>query len=127
MPPFADQLARLRVAVETGNLPSDLGAWVVAELSARARGTERRELRDQLLATAARLLLPDGSTWARAGALQTEITSLDRRAGALSIARQLVAEALEVDPGTPRSHRQLHTILKSTPFRFQTDPAEGRR
>ena len=127
MPPFADQLARLRVAVATGNLPADLGAWVVAELAARADAAERRELRDRLLAEAARELVPDGSTWARAGALQAELAAIDRRSGELDTARQLVAAALEVDPATPRSVRQLFAILKSAPFRFQTEPAEGRR
>ena len=126
MPPFADQLARLRVAIATGNLPADLGAWAIAELAARADGAERRGLRDQLLADAAHALLPDGSTWARAGALQAELAAVDRRAGDLGDARRLIAAALELDPGTPRSVRQLFAILKSTPWRFQTDRVDGR-
>lgn len=126
MADFADQLARLRVAVATGNLPADVGEWAIAQLAARADGTERRELRDRLLAAAAHALLPNGSTWARACALQAEIVSLHRRAGEMAIARQLVGEALDVDPATPRSARQLYTILKSTAFRFQTEPTEPR-
>lgn len=106
MPPFADQLARLRVAAVTGRLPRDLGAWAVAELAARADAVERRELRDRLLAEAARALLPDGSTWARATALRAEI---ERCTGA----HELIAAALDIDPATPRSIRQLFAILKS--------------
>lgn len=126
MPPFADQLARLRVAVETGSLPDDLGRWALAELAARADATERRELRDRLLVEAARILLPDGSTNARAAALQLEIVAVGRRASELDAAQRLVAAAIEIDPATPRSARQLHTILKSTAFRFQAEPGDVR-
>jgi len=122
---FADQLARLRVAVVTGTLPADLGAWALAELVANADPTERRGLRDRLLAEAARELLPDGSTWARAVALRDEINSIERR-GTLNPARRLISTALDLDPNAPRSVRQLHTILKSEAFRFQTVSADGR-
>jgi hypothetical protein len=125
VPPFADQLARLRVAAATGKLPADLGAWVLAELAARADAAERRQLRDRLLVEAARALLPDGSTWARAVAVQRELTALDRRAGDLDAAQQLVAAAVEVDPATPRGVRQLFTILQSRPSRLQTVSVDG--
>lgn len=124
MPPFADQLARLRVAVATGRLPADLGAWVLRELAARAAAAERRELRDRLLVEAAHALLPDGSTWARAHALRAELAALDRRAE-LDGARRLLAAALEVDPEMPRSVRQLCRILTSTALRCQADRAEA--
>lgn len=126
MASFEQQLARLRVAIVTGRLPADLGAWALAELAARAAAVERRAMRDRLLAEAARALLPDGSTWARAGALQAELAAIDRRAGAQNAARQLIATAIEIDPATPRSVRQLYAILKSRASRFQSDPDEGR-
>lgn len=127
MPPFADQLARLRVAVATGTLPADLGAWAVSELAARADAADRRVLRDSLLVEAARTLLPDGSTWARAAALQAEIAALDRRTGQLDAARELIALALEADQGTPRSARQLFRILTNRVSRCQSESADGHR
>lgn len=120
MPPFADQLARLRVAAATGKLPADLGRWALAELAARADADDRRELRDRLLVEAGRALLPDGSTWARAETLAAHVAHRSR-------AHELVAAALEVDPETPRSARQLFSILKSAAFRFQTSPTEGEK
>lgn len=120
---FADQLARLRSAVTAGVLPRDLGDWVLRELAARADAVDRREARDQMLIEAARSLSPNGSTWARAVALQEEIAAVDRRTEP-DIAQQLVADALDLDPAMPRSARQLFSILKSAPWRFQTEPTD---
>lgn len=126
MTAFADQLARLRVAIVTGTLPADLGTWALAELAARADGAERRALRDRLLGEAARALLPTASTWARATALRDELVAIERRGPGMTDARRLIAAALELDANTPRSARQLFAILKSEAFRFQTEPDDGR-
>lgn len=106
---YADQLARLRVAVATGHLAEDLGRWALDQLAARAGDAERIELRNLLLRAAAALL--PGSTWARARRLSGELLAMERRRGPADEMRALLAEALEIDPGCPRSHRQLLRIL----------------
>ena len=116
--PQCEALTTEIVAAATGKLPADLGAWVLELVMAAAPACDRRELRDRLLVEAARELLPDGSTWARAEALAVEMTRVR--------AHELVAAALEVDPAAPRSPRQLFRILTSTAFRFQTEATDGR-
>ena len=64
----ARQVARLRVAVETGRLPRDLGDWLLAELSPAAA---RRQERDVCLRAAAQWVR--GGPWARARALQAAV------------------------------------------------------
>jgi hypothetical protein len=106
---FAEQLARLRVAVATGRLPNDLGRWVLTQLVGLAPDGERIALRNQLLREAAALL--PGSTWSRARQLQAELVGMARRRRVASQLRALLAEVLELDPDCPRSLRQLLRVL----------------
>jgi hypothetical protein len=106
---YADQLARLRVAIETGRLPADLGQWALGELAAAAPRCERRRRRDELLRQAAALL--PGSRWARARALAAELRALPRRQPPLMPLAQLLAAAVELDPRCPTSPRRLWEAL----------------
>jgi hypothetical protein len=106
---FARQLARMRVAAETGVLPRDLARWALAELAAAGGDEARRELRDHLLRQAAGHLT--GSTWARAHALRAELVAMPRRRDPRGAVRELLVEVLALDPDCPRSHRQLLRII----------------
>lgn len=121
---FADQLARMRVAVSTGCLPDDLGRWALATLAELGPDTERIVARDALLCEAAALL--PGSTWAKARALRAEILATDRRRGAAGEIRDLVAAALDIDPGCPRSLRQLLRIVGDNEA-IEMSPRAGER
>lgn len=111
---FRRQLARLRVAATTGRLPGDLGAWAVEELEELEPVAERVDERNRLLRMAADLVT--GTTWSKARRLEAE---LERQAGGRLRTRSadldgvgdLVARALDVDPGLQLSHRQLRRIL----------------
>jgi hypothetical protein len=110
------QLARLRAAVATGQLPRDLGVWVLDLVEELEPVAERVERRNRLLRAAAGRL--SGSRWARAGRLEAEVEALDgprlsmRAVEADDGVRELVARALEADPGMPRSRRQLFRLLR---------------
>lgn len=114
----AEQLARLRTAVATGNLPRDLGLWALDLLGELEPAAERIERRNALLRAAAARL--SGSRWAKARRLEAEIAGASSRplrtrsAGADGV-RDLVVEALRADPALPRSHRHLRRILEGTP------------
>ena len=107
----AAQLARLRVAIETGRLPSDLGRWALERLTEFASAADRAELRNALIRQAAELC--EGSTWAKAHQLQAELVAAKRQSLGGEI-RELLAEALEIDPACPCSVRQLTRILGDT-------------
>jgi hypothetical protein len=109
---YAEQLARLRAALDTGRLPADLGRWLLDQLVDRAAADERIELRNALIRRAAALL--PGSTWSRAVQLRDELARLTRSHGELDPVRALLAEAVALHP-CPASVRQIFTILKSDP------------
>ena len=113
MPSFGEQLARLRVARETGRLPADVAAWALELVVGLEPAAERVAERNRLLREAAGQL--SGSRWARARRLQREIEALGshpalrERASDDGVA-EIVARACELAPA-PRSLRQLLTIL----------------
>ena len=113
MPAFGHNLARLRVASQTGSLPPDLGRWAVAELEELAPAAERIDTRNALLREAAALV--SGSLWARARRIEAEIQAARSRVRVRSAdldgVRALVVRAVEADPDLPTSHRQLRRIL----------------
>lgn len=110
---FVDRYFELRAAANDGELSdSSIGAWALEQITVLARHDNRMLIRDRLLCAAATHLT--GSTYARAGKLRVEILALDRRHGALSPVRQLLTDALDIDPHLPRSHRQLYTIISET-------------
>lgn len=113
MATFAEQLARLRVAAATGVVPREVAAWAVEELEELAPAGERIQARNALLRQAADLV--SGSRWAKAGRLEREIQAagsrLRQRAADVDGVRDLVARALELDPGAPAERRQLFRII----------------
>lgn len=108
---YAQQLSRLRVAVETGHLPRDLGEWALDELDALGPAAERIEARNALLREAAALV--DGSLWAKATRLEASIRLVTRGHRPDTEIGRLVASALETAPShrRPPSFRQLLRIL----------------
>lgn len=112
------QVARLRVAVVAGApLPRDLGVWLLDILAELEPAAERIERRNGLLRSAADRM--SGSRWARAARLESEIAAAEksprlrtRSADADGEVRDLIARALEADPGAPRSRRQLFRLLR---------------
>lgn len=105
---YPEQLARLRVALDTGRLPPDLGKWLFEQLVDRAAAEERIELRNALIRHAAALL--PGSTRARAVRICAELGALSRSHGDLGAVRALLAEAVALYP-CPASARQIMRIL----------------
>lgn len=112
----AEFLARLRVAAVTGRLPEDVGRWAVDVCQEHLPATARRAARDRCLRTAANLL--SGSLWAKACRLKAEILIAHgwqtRRARVRpheATVASHVAQALQLDPATPASVRQLLRIL----------------
>jgi hypothetical protein len=105
---YAEQLARLRAALDTGQLPADLGRWLLEQLVERAGADERIEARNERIRAAAALL--SGSTWARAARIRAELAALSRRHGELDPVRALLAEAVALAP-CPSSTRQILRIL----------------
>jgi hypothetical protein len=110
------QLARLRTAAATGVLPSDLGLWAIDLLEELEPATERIQRRNTLLRAAADRL--SGSRWAKAGRLEVELRALDasRRFRTRAVEdvdgiRDMVARALQADPDSPHSRRQLFRLL----------------
>jgi hypothetical protein len=108
------QLARLRTATATGVLPRDLGMWALELLGELEPAAERVERRNALLREAAGRV--SGSRWARARRIGQEIRALGmhprlRERAADDGVRELVARALDVDPGLPTSLRQLLRVL----------------
>ncbi|MFE8600240.1 hypothetical protein [Archangium violaceum] len=112
MSQLADVLARVRVAGASGIMTPDLARAVLVELMKRAQPGERHAVRNGFLRRAAEQI--PGGTWERARKLEQEV----RAARMTRIAptdpgavRALVLQALEIDPGTPSSWRQLLRIL----------------
>jgi hypothetical protein len=100
-----------------GELPRDLGMWVLELVAELEPAAERIERRNALLRYAAGRL--PGSRMARAGRLEEEIGSLlvssrlrTHAAEPDDGVRDLVARALEADPDMPRSRRQLFRLLR---------------
>jgi hypothetical protein len=89
----SDQLARLRVAAETGHFPRDLAEWTLATV---ARGLI--ELRNERIVAAVRRLYGP-SLWWRCGRF---LQLVDQR-------HESVAELLELP--LPRSHRHIYRIV----------------
>jgi hypothetical protein len=106
-------MARVRVASVTGAMTPELADELLAELSERARPSERHEVRNQLLRDAAALV--SGSLFAKAKRLESEVRAA--RAGRrspgddLDGVRPLVREAHRIDPDMPAGWRQLLRIL----------------
>lgn len=105
---YADQLARLHAALDTGRLPDDLGRWVLAQLVERAAAEERIELRNVLIRRAASLL--PGTTRARAVRIRDELRALTRSHATMDAVRALLSEAAALHP-CPASARQIMRIL----------------
>lgn len=106
---WADSYLALRELVLAGAIADPIGRWALEELAALAPHHQRAIVRDRLLVSASSHLT--GSTWARAGKLRSELL---RCHGALTPARQLLTDAVAIDPNLPRSQRQLYTILSET-------------
>lgn len=110
-----DFLARLKVAVETGRLPRDVGAWVLGVVEDNLPATSRRMVRDRHLRAAANLV--SGTAWAKARRLEQEILSLRGRRphrpsrGIGARVTMHVRAAIQIDPETPTSVRQLLRIV----------------
>jgi hypothetical protein len=112
----AENLARLRVARETGLLPPDLGEWALISLIELLPAATRIRERNRLLCAAASHLT--GSDWSKAKRLRSEVEAQSRRGGAVPVAEpvaMLVAQALAVDPGMPTSERTFWQLLKNSP------------
>lgn len=108
---FVSQIARLRVACDTGRLPADLGQWLLTELLESGSRRSVRGLRNLFLCMAAEHL--EGSRKERATLIRSEIVSLSRRRGKLTTVQELLRDALEIDPSCPYSVRQIMRILGS--------------
>ncbi len=108
---FGSQIARLRVACDTGSLPADLGRWLLAEIQRSGSRSSVRGLRNILLCMAADHL--EGSRKDRAIRIRSEIIALPRRRGTLTTMQSLLREAVDVDPSCPYSVRQIIRILGS--------------
>lgn len=113
---WAEQLARLRVAADTGHLPPDVARWAVEQLEELGPVGARIAARNARLRAAAALL--SGSRWARAARLEAEIEALldgpgPRYQRSADDVLALVREALEVAPEGRRrlEIRQLFRIL----------------
>lgn len=117
MPTDAEQLARLRVAVATGHLPADVGEWTLGRIETLERRLPRHAERDRHLRNAAAVLVPGGSRWAKARAVQEQLLRFRTMAAAGRGAEPGFGvtwhawAALRVDPETPASIRQLLRIL----------------
>jgi hypothetical protein len=116
-------LTRLHVAVETGRLPRDVGAWAVGVCAEHVPATERRVARDRHLRAAAELI-PGSTVWAKARGLERAIVAarggypgMGGRAivdpAATSALREHVRQAIRLDPDMPISLRQLVRVLTS--------------
>jgi hypothetical protein len=112
---FADNLARLRVAAATGAVPPDVARWAAEALAPLQPAAERAEARNALLRRAGALV--SGTRWARARRLAREVRALAaaprlRERASDDGVRELVAQALEVGPGSPpASVRHLYRLL----------------
>lgn len=109
---WADGISRLKVSVATGRIPRDVGEWALLQLSEIAPVAARLEERDGLLRGAVSGL--SGSRWAKARRLQREIVAASSgrtRPVEDDPVRAAVRRALALDPGTPRSVRQLLRVL----------------
>ena len=115
MATFGENLARLRVAAATGTIPLEVAQWAAEELAELEPVGERLEGRNALLREAVAGL--SGSTWSKACRLQEEVRAARSCRRGLPAAadpvRLAVVRALELDPGTPDSVRQLLRILAS--------------
>lgn len=112
----AEQIARLRVAIATGRLPSDLGDWALERVQRTFAAAERRAQRDALLRAAADRI--GGSRYARASAVLAIVRAFDLAPGLLSAGwfdsetpQGLVQSALRLHPNLPRTRRHLLHIL----------------
>lgn len=107
-------LVRVRVAGDTGVMSPELAAEIQAELRRRALPAERAEVRNAQLRKAADLL--PGTAYQKAKGLAKVIQSLEGVRCPLpdgrGTARDLVIDALQIDPETPQSARQIFRILE---------------
>ncbi len=111
---LAENIARLRVAAVTGRIPADLAAWALETIVELTPAAERMAARNALLRAAAGRV--SGSPWVRARRLRREVEALGAHPGLRDRAaddgvRELVARALEVDPGRPISLRQIMRVI----------------
>jgi hypothetical protein len=110
-PTEQDQFARLEVAAVTGQLPRDLGAWLVFRLAAELATAERRAERDELLRQASRLI--QGTVGDKVREIRREAARLNRRP-MISIRRDfpgLLSLAMQRNGGQLPGDRQLRRIL----------------
>lgn len=115
----AEQLARFRVAVASGHLPRDLGAWALQQLDpARSDIAQRRGERDELLREAARRLRRDNSSrWAAAKVIDAWLGELRQSPGLIkawqpdSSPQACVRDAFILDRERPGTLRQLLNII----------------
>lgn len=111
-----DFLARLRVAVETGRLPPDVGRWAVEAIEEHLPATARRMARDRYLRTAAAML--SGSAWSKARRLEREILAArglrprqPRSRPREATVAYHIRQAVLIDPDTPTSMRHLLRVV----------------
>lgn len=109
-------LARLRVAGETGRIPSDVAAWAIEVCAEHVPALARQQARNRHLRTAANLL--SGGSWARARRLEHEVLAARGQRPRRSRVRPQeatvayhVRQALAIDPDTPTSARHLFRVL----------------
>jgi hypothetical protein len=116
---LAENIARLRVAAATGRIPADLARWAAETIVELTPAAERMEARNALLREAAARV--SGSLGERARRLHGEVLDLQRHPRLRERSddggvRELVAKALEVDPGPtargPLSLRQIRRVLE---------------
>lgn len=114
MMPIEDVIKRVSVAAVTGTFTKDLAREVLEHLKGRRRSPrEQRAERNAVLCRAAAQL--PGTSHAKAERLALEVTTLAERReapfGEAGGARALARQALEIDPKTPRSWRQMLRII----------------
>lgn len=70
-----EQLARFRVACETGHLPEDLGRWALEQLQGRLPAAERVRVRDTTIRAAAALMTGTRSAKSQRLAIRFRLTA----------------------------------------------------
>lgn len=110
-----DNLARLRLAATTGQLPRDLALWALERIEPAISRTDRVRRRDRALRLASYHLV--GTRTGIAKELERLIAAAAARDGAtleeVPCGLQLaLRQALEADRNCPRSWRHLARILR---------------
>jgi len=117
VPTDREQLQRLRVAIATGRLPTDVGLWALEQSASAMAATERRRWRDELLREAARYF--GGSDWSKANkvhrmlqAFLADLARTELAAFPVQTPEHCVQAALRLDSDPP-GFRQVLRIVAS--------------